>query len=478
MPRGAHAIRAEQLSLMSGLEHKKKTSKAFEKALSALIDLESGNILLEELSEEQKAAARVWRRDYLKDTALPTSFIQKMSKLTSQALEVWRTAREKSDFKSFLPTLEKVVAMKRKQADYLGFDDHPYDALLDEYEPGMTTQEVSEVLHGLVPKLRALLERILCQPQINTEPLSQEFDEERQLAFSKEMLSGLGFSWEHERLDLSTHPFSETVHPTDRRITTRLEKSDFVSNLRTTLHEAGHSLYDQGLPIEHFGTPLAEPISLGIHESQSRFWETRIGLSPSFWKHWLPKLKNAYGPKTESITEDAFYRMINRVEPSFIRVESDEVTYNLHVILRFEIEKALIEGSLKPSEVPEFWNSKMQQLVGITPPNDRLGCLQDIHWAFGLMGYFPTYTLGNLFAAQFFETFASAHPNWEERVASGELAFILEWLRENVHRHGRRYLGKELVEKVTGQKLSPEPFLRYLDDKYSKIYAMEGIAPK
>lgn len=472
MPSNAATYRSDQLKLLAGLIHKEKTGKEFSSVLSKLIDIESGEILQNNLSPKQKAALKEWRREYLRDTALPSIFVEEFAKLCSQALYSWQHAKKEKDFKAFLPTLEKMIDMCRKKADYIGYKEHPYDALLEEYEPHMSTREIRELFSPLQKSTLALLEKIQSSKQIQDDFLHQGYDEKKQKSFNDILLKLIEFPTSLGRLDISTHPFSSSSHPTDNRITTRIHPKQLMSNIRSVLHECGHAFYEMGLLPEEYGTPLGESISLGIHESQSRWWETRIGLSKSFWKHTLPLLKAHYKAKLDDITLDGFWKAINKVEPSMIRVEADEVTYALHVILRFELETKLIEGTLKAKEIPEAWNSKMKELLGITPRHDAEGCLQDIHWSMGGFGYFATYTLGNLYCAHFFNTFEKMHPEWEKRVAKGELGFVRNWLKENIHVHGKRYTSQELLKKVTGKNLTSNAFEDYLKVKYSQIYKL------
>jgi carboxypeptidase Taq len=332
----------------------------------------------------------------------------------------------------------------------------------------MTTKEVATIFNNLRLSLIDLLKYIEKKKPINDSFLWGKFSTSKQMEFNEIIMDALCYDRTYGRLDLSEHPFSSSSHPTDSRITTRIHLPYLLSNIRSVMHEVGHALYEMGLPPEQFGTPLGESISLGIHESQSRWWETRIGLNKAFWKRFFPKLKEHFNGKLNNVTLDSFYRAINKVQPSMIRVEADEVTYPLHVILRFELEKCLIEGSLKPKDIPEAWNSKMKELLGITPKNDLEGCLQDVHWSMGAFGYFPTYALGNLFAAQFFQAFEKEFPNWESKM--GDLTFMKEWLQHNIHRHGRRYTSRELIKKVSGKNFSADPFIDYLDKKYRGIY--------
>lgn len=471
MPTGAAGIRAEQLKTMAGLIHREKTSKKFARALGKFVDIPTGKILENGLSPAQKAAIKEWRRDYIKDTALPAKFVEDFAKLTSESILAWRSAKQESDFKRFAPYLEKIVKFSRKKADYLGYKDHPYDALLDCYEPEMTTAEIAPMFTLLRNALVPMIKMISTQ-SIDDKMLFGEWDKVKQMEFSNKILNTIGYDMNKGRVDFSSHPFSSSSHPTDSRITTRIHPTSLMSNIFVILHEAGHALYAMGLSEDLYGTPLGNARSMGVHESQSRWWETLIGLSKPFWQYFLPLLKDTFKGKLDHITLDDFYRAINKVEPSFIRVEADEMTYPLHVILRFELEKGLIEGSLKASDVPELWNAKMEQFLGIIPSNNREGCLQDIHWAMGGFGYFPTYILGNVYAAQLFAAFAKEHPDWEKRVAAGDFSSITAWLHDKIHQHGRRFTTHELMQQATGQAITPEPYLEYLRNKYGKIYKL------
>ena len=473
MPTGSGNARAEQIETIAGIIHKEKTSRKFSAALQKLIDLKSGTVTAAGLSPAQVASLKEWRRDYMKATALPTKFVQEFAKLTSQAIEAWKSAKKDHAFQRFAPFLDKIIQKNREKAELFGYDKHPYDALLDEYEHGITTQEVSKLFGNLGKSISALLKRIVAAKQVDDSFLHGKFDQQKQLEFCKLLLKDMGYDMTKGRLDLSAHPFSTSSHPTDSRVTTRLHQTSLMSSLSAALHEGGHGLYEMGLPQDDFGSPLCEAISLGIHESQSRWWETRIGQSKPFWQHYLPLLKKTFKGKLENVALTDFYRAVNKVEPSFIRVEADEVTYSLHVIIRFEIERALIEGSLQVRDVPEAWNAKMKEYLGIIPKNDSEGCLQDVHWSMGAFGYFPTYTLGNLYAAQIFEAFEKDHPGWRELVAQGKLGFIKEWLHQEVHQHGRRYNSKELVKKISGKKFSEDAYMNYLNSKYSEIYKLK-----
>jgi len=470
MPPGAASIRALQESTLAGIIHEQKSNKKFRSSLAKLIDIPTGTILAKDLSQEKQAALKQWRRDYIKDHALPKKFVTEFAKLSSHSVLAWREAKQTNSFSKFAPFLEKLIDMSRKKADLLGYQEHPYDALLDQYEPEMTTAQTSKIFARLKTDIGVLLKKISSSKQIDDSFLHGSFSHDKQMEFSHLILKDMGYTSEHGRLDLSSHPFSSASHPTDSRITTRIHPTSVMSCISVILHEAGHALYEMGLPQEHYGSPLGDSISLGMHESQSRWWETRIGQSKPFWQHYLPLLKKQFKGKFDHIDLATFYRAINKVEPSLIRVDADEVTYPLHVILRFELELALIEGTLNVKNIPEAWNAKMKALLGIEPTSYANGCLQDIHWSMGAFGYFPTYTLGNIYAAQLFAAFEKKHPDWESRVAAGDLPFITQWLHEAVHRHGRRYTSQEILEHATGKAAAAAPYIAYLQGKYKQIY--------
>ncbi len=473
MPKNAAPIRAMQKEILAELSHTIKTSKEFETTLAQLIDLSTGQVtsIGHTLDDDKKASLRAWRRDFLHLKKLPTSFVQEFTKLTSEAIFIWDKAKQENNFSAFEPHLNKIVEMLKKKADYLGYEDHPYDALLDSYEPEFKTKDVEALFNELslaIPPL--LVELIDLQKGSPKHQVEIDLSADEQMLICKKVLQLIGYDFNCGRIDLSSHPFSSAYHPYDARITTRLESHGLAIQVLTTLHEAGHSFYEMGLPPEHFGTPLADPISHGIHENESRTWETRIGRTLAFWQFLHPIVKELFPKKFDHLTAEELFSEISCVKPSFIRTDSDEVTYPLHVILRFQIEKELIEGSLKTKDVPARWNEKMRSLLGITPANDREGCLQDIHWSMGGFGYFPTYTLGNIYAAELFEVFAKEHPNWQERIKKGDFDFIKEWRHKNVHQHGRRYTSKELLEKITGKQITANPYINYLTTKYRSIF--------
>jgi len=468
MPPGGITARSEQIAEISELTHEKKISRAYKQLLGKFVNLNTGNFK-RALNKDQAVCVREWHKDYCRNTKLPVAFVKAFSQLTSEATQIWAMAKKANNFKLFAPFLEKIIRMNREKTEILGFDEHPYDALLEAYEPCMTASRVSRIFDALGKELKSLMKKISAQKPAKF--LTRAVDDATQADIGLWISRILPIDPDYTRLDVSSHPFSLALHPRDSRITTRYLKNSFLSNIFSVLHEAGHSMYEMGLPAQHWGTPLAEPVSLSVHESQSRWWETLIGRSMPFWKHMYPTLQQKL-PFLGKVSLPDFYRAANHVAPSFIRVEADEVTYGLHVILRFEIEKQLITGNLSVGDLPDAWNEKFKELFGLTPPSHAEGCLQDIHWSLGDFGYFPTYALGNLLAAQFFGAFEKEHKDWDKRIAQGELGFVRDWLKKNVHVHGKKYNLDELAKRVTGKGLSEEAYCKHLKSKYSEIYSL------
>lgn len=404
---------------------------------------------------------------------VPQSTIVEFSEATSRAFMAWQKAKKDNSFADFLPHLAKVIRLNQLIADHLGYMDNPYDALLDIYEPGLTTNECKSIFGILQPELTKLLKNI--QKSRNYKDSSElvgintnyPVDDQRQVSLF--VARKLGYDFNAGRLDTSSHPFTETLGRHDVRITTRYKTTDFRESLTGTIHEVGHALYEQGVSEEYEYTPLDGGISLGIHESQSRFWENQVGRSQEFISFITPVLHTLYNDHLGKSDSDELYRLFNLVNPGFIRTESDEVTYNLHIALRFEIEEGLINGKLDAKDLPEIWNTKMKKYLGVVPETDREGVLQDVHWSFGNFGYFPTYTLGNLYSAQFTKAM-KREINIEELSKNGEFGPVLSWLRTNIHQHGSVYWPGELVKKVTSKKLDPQYLLDYLNKKYSILY--------
>ncbi len=467
-PRGAGA-RAEQLAVVNKITHESFTAPEIGRLLAALHD----HVAKLPYDSDDAALVRVTQRDYDKLRRVPPELIEEISRESSLALEAWKRARPGSDFRIFQPHLERMVELKIQQANYLGYPERIYDALLDQYEPGITTHQVVAIFQDLKKDLVPLVKAISAKlDRVDDACLYGEYDEQKQWEFGVQVIKQFGYDFEGGRQDRTAHPFTTRLGWGDVRITTRVDKYFFNTAFFSTTHECGHALYDMNLPETLGGTPLADGASLGVHESQSRLWENLVGRSRDFWGYYYPRLQAVFPAILRDVTAAEFYRAVNRVKPSFIRVEADEVTYNLHIMLRFELENDLLERKVKVAEVPEAWNAKAQAYLGATPPNDAQGCLQDIHWAFGDFGYFPTYSLGNLLSVQFFEQAKRAVPAIPAQIARGEFAGLRDWLRENIHRHGRKFTLDELARRVTGEPLNAKPYVAYLRSKYGEIYGV------
>lgn len=465
MPPKATPVRAEQIALLAGLVHERRTSPAIEDLLAKLSDDDDDFVRATNIRET--------RRLYERATKIPTALVKEISHATTMAHDAWRTARATNHFAGFAPWLEKLIDLKRQVADLLGYSDEPYDALLDEFEPGVLTAEIVPLFDGLRAFLAPLVKEIVDSPrQPDASILTRHYPIDRQRDFSRLVAEAIGYDFEAGRLDVSVHPFSTGMTPLDVRITTRFDERLLATSLFGTVHEVGHALYEQGLNADHVFTPMAQAVSLGIHESQSRTWENLVGRSRPFWEYFLPIAKEHFADALDGVTVDAFYAAVNAVTPSLIRVEADEVTYNLHIMLRFDLERRMLRGELATHDVPEAWNAMCQEFLGLTPPTDADGCLQDIHWSMGVFGYFPTYALGNLYAAQFFDAARAAAPDMDDAIRRGEFRPLLDWLRANIHTHGQRYRANELVERVTGKPLSADAFVAYVRRKFTPLYGL------
>ncbi len=469
MPSAGAEHRAEQATMLAGLMHQRWVDPKFGQQLAELAESPA-------TADPQGDAAVVVRRlkrQYDKKIKLPQALVEELARTAVLGQQAWQEAREKDAFPSFRPLLEKTIALKREQAEALGYPQCPYDALLDEYEPDELTANVAVVLsrlrEQLVPLVAAIQES---GRRANVEVLKGTFPIDVQERFGREAATAIGFDFSRGRLDVTTHPFCTTLGPHDCRITTRYEPQFFNAAFFGILHEAGHGIYEQGLPAEQFGLPPGEAISLGIHESQSRLWENLVGRSRAFWRHFYPRAQALFPVALGPVASHEFYRAINDVRPSLIRVEADEVTYNLHILVRFELERAMLDGDLHVAELPGVWREKYRQYLGVTPPDDRSGVLQDVHWSAGLIGYFPTYALGNLYAAQFFAQAESELDALQEMLARGEFRPLTHWLREKIHRHGQRWSAAELVRRVTGRALEADPLVQDLRARMGPLYGL------
>lgn len=470
MPAGGAEHRAQQLALIARLRHERLASPEMGKLLGeceASLDTTADTI--------EAANVRALRHDHDRAVRLPAALVAEIAATASTAQHEWAEARTASDFSRFRPWLEKTVDLCRQKAACYGWAEggEPWDALAEDYEPGCTAAGVAEVFGPLRDRLRRLLEEIAAAATRPSGRLDEiELPGPEQMALCREVAAALGFDFTRGRLDVSTHPFCGGSHCDDVRLTTRFHPAMLTDAISSTMHEAGHGMYEQGLLYAHVGTPCGESVSLGIHESQSRMWENQVGRSEAFWRWAAPRLAAHFGAAVAGIDARAACESANRVAPGLIRVEADEATYNMHVMIRFELERALLTGDLAPAELPEAWNTAYREFLGVDVPDDRRGCLQDIHWSMGALGYFPTYTLGNLYCAQFFEAACDAIPDLVEGFAEGQFAPLLHWLREQIHRHGRRYSPSQLCLRVTGKPLSADPLMRHLETKFRPLHGI------
>jgi len=467
LPKRGAAGRARQLATLAGLRHER------------FIDPRVGERIAEceaapgRFDEEERAQLRELARDWRRATKLPKELVEELAAAESAALEAWRDARARGDWKAFAPDFGRLLALIRRKVAILGFEKNPYDGLLDEYERGATEAALERLFADLrarlAPMVAAVLER---RDRVDARVVRQRFDEARQEELAATIVRAMGFDLEAGRIDRSSHPFCSGIAAGDVRLTRRFVADDLRPALFGVIHEAGHGLYEQGLPERLDRTPLGEACGLGVHESQSRLWENVVARSLPFWRAFAPVAVRVFPEQLRGATAEQLWRAVNQVERSLIRVEADELTYNLHVAVRFEVERALVRGDLPLADLPGAWNETMQRLLGVTPANDAEGCLQDIHWSMGALGYFPTYTLGNLYAAQLFEAAQREITGLDAAIARGELLPLRDWLRAKVHAHGRRYEASELIERATGSPPTAEPFLRHLKTKFSAIYGL------
>lgn len=468
MPERGINGRSGQIALLSEIVHQWLTS---DETVRAIEDAEA-ECAGDEYYADSAAMLRAARRQYEQQAKLPESLVVRFAETTAEANSIWVKSRSGNDFPAFAPWLEKIVELNREMAECLGYRETQYDALIDLHEPDMTASMITPLFDAMKKRLVPMVKAIGENGSVNNPLREMMFDVTDQEHFGLVVLGDMGYDFTRGRQDRSAHPFTTSFGPWDVRITTRFHEHDLLSALFSSIHEAGHALYEQGLPLDLTGTPLCEAVSLGVHESQSRLWENIVGRSREFWGHYYPKLRERFPSIPEEINTDVFYRIANTVEPGLIRVEADEVTYNLHIFIRFEIEQELVTGALRVRDLPERWNEGYRNYLGIIPPDDTSGCLQDIHWAHGSFGYFPTYSLGNLLSAQFFTAAEKSVQNLKGEIAQGNLMPLREWLREHVHRHGARYTMPELVRAVTGEEMRVQPFLEYLEKKFGAIYGI------
>ncbi len=466
MPSGAIESRAEQSALVATYAHQQLASDRFRGLLGEWVALETGKPYPQDLNALESAFLREVYRDWQLATALPATFVETFTKAKARSQHAWIEARKKDAFSDFAPHLESIVALTTQRADYLSQGRGTYETLLDEYEPGMTLAMLNPVLDDLKSETLRLMAKIRRQPERPIFPLHEkEWDVQKQWEFSRMVLQDMGFSSEHGRLDASAHPFSTHIHPTDVRITTRVRSHDFLEGLSSTMHECGHALYEQGLDTTYFGTPLCAAGSFGLHESQSRFWENGIGKHRAFWEYYFPKLCALFPEVIRESDFESFLAAQNQVKPSLIRVQADELTYNLHIVIRYELETALFSGALSVKDLPGAWREKYQSYLGVSSPTDADGVMQDVHWSCGYFGYFPTYSLGNLYAAMLLDRIGQ-DLDLAAQLRKGQLLPIREWLRTHIHSVGRQLSTQTLIHQLTGSSLSSESFVHYLESRH------------
>jgi carboxypeptidase Taq len=468
MPPAGVASRAHQLATLGRLAHELFTADEVGELLAAAESEVAGA----DPDADDARLIRVTRRDFDRATRLPSQLVADLAQATAHAQQAWKEARAENDFERFRPHLQRVLALTLEKAEAFGYDDTPYDALLDEYEPEMRTSRVRETFATLRQELVPLVQAIGERPAPDDGCLRRDYDDRAQWEFGLSVIRDFGFDFRRGRQDRSAHPFSTNFSVDDVRITTRVQQDFLPTCLFGTLHEAGHAMYEQGVDRTLDRTPLAGGTSLGVHESQSRLWENLVGRSLPFWEHYYPRLQAVFPAQLGSVSLDSFHRAINRVEPSLIRVEADEVTYNLHIMLRFELELRLVEGRLDVTDLPEAWNEGMRDLLGLVPDRDANGVLQDIHWSIGAIGYFPTYSLGNLISAQLYEVAERELPGLEDQVRGGEFGPLLGWLRHRIHHHGRKFTADELLARVGAGQLDAGPWLSYVREKFGRLYGL------
>jgi carboxypeptidase Taq len=419
---------------------------------------------------DEARLVKVNRQQMDRELKVPASWVNEFALTTAVAHNVWEQAKANNDFPVFQPNLQKIVELRQQYAEFFKPYNHIYDPLLHHFDQGLDTKDVLEIFSELRPRQVELIRYIAGQPQVNDKFLHGSFSEKDQWDFGVEVITAFGYDWSRGRLDKAVHPFTIDFNLNDVRITTRVFENLATSSLFSCMHEAGHALYGMGADPAIARTPLTIEYSMALHESQSRMWENLVGRSLPFWKHYYPKFQERFRSQLGNVSMMDFYKAINKVEPSYIRVEADEATYNLHVMLRFEIELALIENRLEVKDLPEYWNSKFKEYFGITPPDNARGVLQDVHWSSGYIGYFPTYSIGNVVSVQLWEAARKDIPNLDSLVEKAEFKPLLDWLVENVHRHAAKFPCQELVQRVTGSKIDPQPYLNYLENKYKSIY--------
>ena len=469
MPAGGAEARAAQLATLARTAHELFTSDT----TGGLLDAAAREVDGADYDSDEASLLRVVRQDYDEQVRLPAALVAEMVRETTLAHSVWAQARQANDFAAFLPALERIFVLAQRTAEHLGYKDHPYDALLNQFERGMTTAQVRTIFDSHKPALVELIAAVGQHAErVDAAVLHQPFDIEAQRAFALEIIRAYGFDFERGRQDISVHPFCTSFSRGDVRITTRFQPDFLNPALFGMMHETGHAMYEQGIGSQLDGTPLAGGTSLAVHESQSRLWENLVGRSRAFWSWALPRLQQTFPGQLGGVDLDTFYRAINKVERSFIRVEADEATYNLHIMLRFDLETAVLGGKLRPADLAREWNDRFEALFGVRPPNDAQGALQDVHWSAGIMGYFPTYALGNLLSAQYYNKAVQEHPSLPDEIAAGQFDTLRGWMTEKIYQHGRKFTSDELTRRITGEGIQARDYIAYLQTKLGEVYGL------
>ena len=463
MPQKGAGFRAQQIATLSEMSHELFTVESFKNTLQDLLNCGV-------LDDTEKKNVDLSWYDYTQQQKLPGNFVRQLSEAASTSFQAWVTAKKENNFLLFEPHLAHMVELKKQEALLLGYEDHPYNALLNQYEKDSTVALLDAVFSNLQQPLKELLNKITASKQVEDGFLTRQYPKEKQWQFGIELIKQLGFDFAAGRQDIAEHPFTTNFSSQDVRLTTRIDENDFSNMTWSCIHECGHGLYEQGLPASAYGLPLGEFTSLGIHESQSRLWENNVGRSLTCWQYFYPVAQQYFPEQLNKIPLQQFYKGINKVQPSFIRTEADELTYHFHVQIRYELEKKLLENSLQAKDIPAYWNEQYSKLLGIQVTEDRLGCLQDVHWSHGSFGYFPTYSLGSFYAAQFFAAAQKNIPNLDTAITNGNYKPLLDWLRISVHAHGRRFTSEELCKRITGEPLNIGYFINYATNKYKEIY--------
>jgi carboxypeptidase Taq len=465
LPPKGNSYRGRQIATLAEIAHQQMVDEQLGNLLNALAEKE-------DLTIHEKRNVALTLDDYNRNKKLSPEFVRKMSEAVNQSFHAWIEARKQNSFSAFEQPLHLLIELKKQEADFLGYEGHPYNALMNDYDKGLTVHIVDDLFKNLLPELSNLIDTIKNKPQVKDSFLYQHYDKDSQWKFGVELLSAIGFDWQAGRQDISEHPFTTNFNNSDVRVTTRIDENDLSNMVWSCLHEGGHALYEQGLPAAQYGLPLGEYCSLSIHESQSRLWENCVGRSLAFWQHNFALATAPFGKQLKNVSVEEFYKAINKVQPSLIRTDADELTYHFHVFIRYEMEKELIKGTLQTKDIPSYWNDMYKKYLGVIVPDDKKGCLQDVHWSHGSFGYFATYSLGSLYASQFYSALGEENKGIETEIAQGNTAGVLSWLRKKIHAYGREYTSQELCNKVTGQPLNTAYFITYAEKKYSAVYGV------